>query len=91
MDEMIWTGNLSENWRYFIQGMKNYIVAIGYKGKPHDVRTFLLLHYVGEKGLEVYNTFKFEDDADKLNWDVVTAEFEGYCNPRIWRFKRLPH
>ena len=82
MEEMVWTGNLSENWKYFIQKMQIYITAIGYKAKSHEIRTSMLLHYVGERGLEVYNTFKFENDAAKLNWEIVTAEFEGYCNPR---------
>ena len=81
LEEMVWSGNLSENWSYFVQRFKNYILAIGYKAKSAEQKTSVLLHYVGAKGLEVFNTFKFED-GQETNLDVVIAEFEGYCNPR---------
>ena len=60
LEEMVWSGNLSENWSYFVQRFKIYILAIGYKAKSAEQKTSVLLHYVGTKGLEVYNTFKFE-------------------------------
>ena len=81
LEEMVWSGNLSENWSYFVQRFKNYIIAIGYKAKSAEQKTSVLLHYVGAKGLEVYNTFKFEV-GQEMNLDLVIAEFEGYCNPR---------
>ena len=80
-EEMVWTGNLSENWRVFIQRFRHYISAIGYENKTDKMKTSTLLCLVGTRGMEIFNEFKFEEGHDS-KLDSVITQFEGYCNPR---------
>ena len=78
---MKWDGNLQENWRKFNQAFKFYLTSIGYDSKGAKVKTSLLLTCMGERGHEVYNTFKLEV-GQELDLVVVTACFEVYFKPR---------
>ena len=71
-EEMVWTGNLSENWRVFIQRFRHYISAIGYENKTDKMKTSTLLCLVGTRGMEIFNEFKFEEGHDSKLDSVIT-------------------
>ena len=78
---MCWEGNVAENWRKFEQRFNFFLVGRGDGGKGDKIKTSLLLHVVGERGVEVYDTFKFES-GDEMKLEPVLTEFRNYCMPK---------
>ena len=76
------TGNLAENWRRFKQQYEIYEIASGTDKKDAKVRAMTFLHVVGLESLEIYNTFSWENEDDKLKIDKIFEQFADYCNPR---------
>ena len=64
-------GNLRENWRRWIQRFELFFTASGKGKETGKVQCAILLHLIGNEGLEIYNTFTFGDgegeDRDKLS------------------------
>ena len=61
------------------------MTATEYNGKRDEVKTSLLLHCIGEKVSEVYNTFVFssaEDSMLSIKYNKVLEQFEAYFEPR---------
>jgi hypothetical protein len=91
-DPLSLEGNLSENWRRWKQRFNIYMKASGNVGSAEDVKKAILLHCVGPDALDVFNTFKFNDDAgefsptdeheNRLKYTAILDKFEEYCNPR---------
>ena len=50
--------------------------------KSDKIKTSILLTCIGERRHEIYQTFDFNTDTDKLKLQPVLAKFENYCNPR---------
>lgn len=75
-------GNVAENWRKFKQRFELYLAATEYDGKDDKIQCSVFLHTIGDDALEVYNTFEFASNDDRVKLDVVTGKFEDYCNPR---------
>ncbi|XP_071944705.1 uncharacterized protein [Antedon mediterranea] len=75
------TGNISENWKRFKQRFELYNnnIASGMSRKPSETQTSLLLHTIGQQGLDVYNAFKLKM---KMRLNTVMHKFEEYCNPK---------
>ena len=59
-----------------------YMKASGAAGKPEDVKVAILLHCIGDEGLEVYNTFQYAEDENKDLLSVNMTKFERYCTPK---------
>ncbi|XP_038075576.1 uncharacterized protein K02A2.6-like [Patiria miniata] len=59
------TGNVAENWKRFKQRFQLYIDAIGASKKDDRQQTSILLHVIGEQALDVYNTFKWDEEGDQ--------------------------
>ena len=57
-------------------------VASGLSAKEESVQTSTLLHVAGERALEVYNSYKFATEEDKLKLSVVLDKLEGFCTPQ---------
>ena len=75
------TGNVSENWRRWIQHFRLYLNATGRDKKSEQIQCSTLLAVAGEEALEVYNRFEIpEDDKDKI--EPLIKQFERYCMPR---------
>ena len=51
--------------------------------KPAKLQFSLFLHIAGEEAVEVYNTFTFEKEDDRLKLAIIKETFEEYCNPKI--------
>ncbi len=82
------TGNVAENWKKFKQRFQLYISAIGVSKKVDNDNqlTSILLHVIGEPALDVYNTFKWDEEGDKegdnMRLAKVMAKLEKYCTPK---------
>ena len=51
-------------------------------GKAQPIRTPTFLVRIGKQGLEIYNTFTFSSDEDKMKLKPVMEIFEAYSKPR---------
>lgn len=51
-------GNLKENWRKWRYYFEIYCVASETDKKLENVKCAVLLHYIGEQCIEIYNTFE---------------------------------
>lgn len=75
-------GNVAENWKKFRSAWTNYEIAAGFEAKTNKVRVAALLSVIGDDGVELYETFTWEDDEDKQKIYEVLDAFENYCTPR---------
>ncbi|KFM68019.1 hypothetical protein X975_02455, partial [Stegodyphus mimosarum] len=55
-------GNVKEKWK---QELENYLLATEKDAKPDKTKIAILLNLLGTKGLEIYNTFRFEPPENK--------------------------
>ncbi|XP_034086217.1 uncharacterized protein LOC117555439 [Gymnodraco acuticeps] len=76
------SGNVDSNWRTFKQQFQLYITAMGLETKPDARKVALLLTIAGPQAIEVYNTFVYEEQADKDKLDKVLEKCDGHCSPR---------
>ena len=53
--------NLSENRKHWSQRFELYLKATEAEKKDKEIRVASFLHCVGQDGLEVFNTFEFEN------------------------------
>ena len=76
-------GNISEKWKFWKQGFEFYMRCVTESDQKSDkIKTSILLTCIGEQGCEIYQTFEFAIDTDKLKLQPVLAKFENYCNLR---------
>ena len=75
-------GNLLQNWKSWKQDFIIFITAAEYDEKPDNVKSSLLLHRIGERAQEVYNTFNFSTTADSMKLEKIMKQFEAYFNPK---------
>ena len=75
-------GSVADNWKKFKQRFNLYLEASGIMEKDDKQKACLFLHVIGEDELEVYNNFKFEEEADQLKLDKIMELFDRYCNPK---------
>ena len=50
--------------------------------KAQAIQTSIFLTCIGKQGLEIYNTFTFSNEEDKMKLRPVMERFEAYCKPR---------
>ena len=60
--------NINENWTKWKQELEFCILATESEEKPEPVKSSILLTCIGSKGREIYNTFNFENDEDKMTF-----------------------
>ena len=75
-------GNVRENWRRWKQEFELYLVATESDGKSEKVKSSILLTCIGKRAREIYNTFTFGNDEDKMKVKPILEKFTAYCNPR---------
>ena len=78
------TGNLAINWKVLIRAWKNYEIAARPKdpSKPNEnklLRTATFLIYFESDALGIYVGYKFDNDMDNDDIDIVITKFEEYC------------
>ena len=77
--ELSFSGNTSEHWKLWKQELMLYITAIEKTKKSDEVKSSILLTYIGPRGREVYNMFVFDDDSMKMNFNYILQQFDDYC------------
>ncbi|KAK9511200.1 hypothetical protein O3M35_005806 [Rhynocoris fuscipes] len=73
-------GNVQENWKRWYQKFTNYLIASEKYKKPDIVKTAILLHLIGDQGLDIYNSFKWNSNDDKNNFQIVVDKFNQCFN-----------
>ncbi|XP_064646192.1 uncharacterized protein LOC135499377 [Lineus longissimus] len=71
------TGNISANWRRWKQKFTIFLTASRITEEP--IKVALLLHSIGDEGLEVFNSFGLPDDVE---YAPLIQKFEEYCTPQ---------
>ena len=72
-------GDPAENWKKFKQRFTLFCNASGLSGKSQAMQTSTLLHIIGDRALEVYNSFEFDSEEDKMKLSVVLEKLGNYC------------
>ena len=75
------SGNVAAEWAVFKQKLEIFMLASGNQDAPESKKVSLLLTCLGDKGLDIYNSFNLGAD-EAFKWDTVMNRFETYCNPR---------
>lgn len=81
-EPLVFEGNISEQWDRWKQQFELYITATESDAKSDNIKTSIFLTCIGKQGLEIYNTFRFANDSDKMKLKPVMEKFEAYCKPR---------
>lgn len=79
--ELQWSGNMSDNWKFFNQKFQIYLKASKNCLEETDFQVSLLLSIIGDRALKVYNNFSFSDTQDKNDIKDVLKKFEEYFMP----------
>ena len=64
-------GNLEQNWKVWKNELKLFMVAAENSEKANKVKSNILLHCIGTKAREIYETFTIENDDAKLNYEFI--------------------
>ena len=80
--QLLLDGNLVENGKRWMQNFTLYMVAAEYEEKDEKVKASLLLHCIGDKAKEIYNTLTFDAVGDNMNYEKIMEKFEAYLAPR---------
>ena len=80
--ELNFSGKISEYWKLWKQELMLYITATEKTKKSDEVKSSILLTCIGPRGREVYNTFAFDDDSMKMNFNNILQQFDDYFSPQ---------
>ena len=62
-----------------------YITATEKIKKSDEVKCSILLTCIRPRGRKVYNTFVFDDESMKMNFNNILQQFDDYCSPqKMW-------
>ena len=75
-------GNLSQAWKTWRQHFELFLAATESDRKSNKIRSSILLTCSGSRGREIYNTFEFEGEDDRMDVVSVLRYFEEFCIPR---------
>lgn len=75
------TGNLAQNWKVWKQKFNLYMYANEVNKKEEVVQCAKLLYYIGDEGVEIYNSFEFTT-AEKDKLQILMDKFENYFTPK---------
>ena len=85
-EKLLLTGNLKENYRKFKQQFQIYLTAAGISNSEEEVKCATLLHVIGPDAIEIFNTFRWNQEGDTpgddKKLDKVLSKFEKYCSPK---------
>lgn len=73
--------NIVHNWKLFSQSFEIYMLASGRSTSTTEVQAAILLNFIGEEGLELYNTFKLSE-TDRKDVNKIKKAFEDHIKPR---------
>lgn len=73
--------NIANNWKKFKQSYEIYMTASGNNSKTPEVKAAILLNFLGEEGLDLFNTFNLNEEDEKKP-EIIIKAFDDYVNPR---------
>nr|CAI5831998.1 unnamed protein product [Callosobruchus analis] len=82
---MCFSGNIAENWKAWRQRFENYLIASEVSKKDQKIQIAQLLHYIGEEGMTIFNTFAFEADEERHKLKIVLEKLDK-CQPTLKQF-----
>ena len=66
LEPLSFEGNVRENWRKWKQEFELYLAAAESDEKSEKVKSSILLTCIGKRAREIYNTFSFQTEEDKM-------------------------
>ena len=72
-------GCLSHNWKKFKRQFQNYRVASRLDKEPNEFQSAVFLATVGEDAMDIFDGFKFEQEADMQDLGKIMERFEDFC------------
>lgn len=82
-DPLVDGADLPEQWKRYIRDFDLFLEAVEKANASGAVKVALLLRTVGARGNDIYSSFKWENDADKKDYDKVKEKFQSFCAPRV--------
>ena len=73
-------GCLSHNWKKFKRQFQNYRVASRLDKEPNEFQSAVFLANVGEDAMDIFNGFKFEQEADMQDLRKIMEKFEDFVS-----------
>lgn len=80
--EIDFQGNVAQQWNTFKTEFEIFLGAADLEAKPEKRRVMILLNFIGRRGRAIYDTFQFENGADKHKLKPVLDKFEEHCIPK---------
>ncbi|KAJ8708897.1 hypothetical protein PYW07_013501 [Mythimna separata] len=72
--------NNAESWKRWWQQLELYLLATGLDKSSEKRKIAILLHLIGERGLNIFNTFNLKLDGSTLS--EVKSKFDNFFEPR---------
>ena len=73
------SGNIAQNWKRYKRSWQNYSVASRLAEERDEFQCAVFLATIGEDALDIFDGFKFRNEADKQNLPIVIQKFEEFC------------
>lgn len=77
---MAMSGNIAQQWKKWVQSFKIYLRASGMDEESDGRKVALFLHVIGEKGVDVFNTFG--KDENNIKYDELIELFQNHFAPK---------
>ena len=75
-------GNVSQGWELWLKHFVFYLTATERTEKNDDVRTSVLLTFIGQKRRYIYEAISFKYPGDGKKLILGLEKFSEYWNPR---------
>lgn len=76
--QMVVAGVLDENWTFFKQKFELYLKATDLIKKSSETKSSILLSIIGDDALKIYNNLKFEEDKNKMDYEIIMQKFDDH-------------
>ena len=68
----------SDTWKTWEQMWRNYLIISGLDTKEPKFLSALLLHCIGPKALQLYNSMQFRADQDRQDPELILQKYREY-------------
>jgi hypothetical protein len=79
---LVFADDMEANWKLWLQKFKIFLLAEDLQDSSDERKVALLLHSMGDKGVEIYNSFGLSHD-EKQDFEDVVKRFDAYFIPRM--------
>ena len=76
------SSNLSDSWESFKQSFDIYSDALELSAKSQKTQIGVLLHCIGKRGQQIFQTLTFDPPEDKDTYKKVVEKFDAEFSPR---------